>query len=138
MKLLSVSAAAAALLLVCGCGGPAGDAPETHAVSGTATFDGEPVPEASLVFEDPDGKDRSFGAIVSDGAWSTEMTAGPKRVRITATRTVPGKTEPGPSGEEAVPATEQYLPPKYNTETTLEIEVTPDGPNEFPFDLTSD
>ncbi|MCA9114497.1 MAG: hypothetical protein KDA79_05385 [Planctomycetaceae bacterium] len=128
----------AAAMLSAGCSSAPDDAPVTHEVTGTVTFEGEPVPEASMVFEDAAGKERSFGAMVQNGEFSTQMTAGKKKVRITATREVPGKTEPGPSGEPGVPATEQYIPAKYNTETTLEEEVTADGENHFEFQLTAE
>lgn len=126
-------------MLAAGCGGgAAGDAPETYPVTGKVTMDGQPVPEGSMIFEDPAGKDRSFGAMIKDGEFSTEMTPGKKKVQITATRQSKDKTEPGPAGGDPVPATEQYIPAKYNEQTTLEAEITADGPNELKFELTSD
>lgn len=122
-------------LLLTGCGGTSDSGPAVYPVTGTVSLDGEPIPEGAMVFLDPEGKRKSFGARIENGQYSTEMTPGKKKVEITATRTSETKMEPGPSGGPPVPATEQYIPPQYNTETTLEIEVSPDDANTFPFDL---
>ncbi|WP_417387028.1 hypothetical protein [Gimesia sp.] len=124
-------------LLSGGCGSPSGDAPVTYEVNGTVTLDGEPVSEGAMVFLDAEGNGRSFGTRIEAGSFSTAMTAGKKKVEITATRESKTKMEPGPSGGPPVPALEQYIPKEYNTQTTLEAEVGADGENELKFDLKS-
>ncbi len=121
-----------------GCGGVS-DAPTTIEVTGTVTLDGDPVKEASVIFEDTEGKEKSYFAKTdNNGTFSTSMTAGKKKVRITAIREVPGKTVPDGAGTGTVPATEQFIPKKYNTATTLEEEVKAEGPNKLTFELKSE
>ena len=122
--------------LLAGCGGGS-DGPTEYAVTGTVTFDGEPLAEGSLLFIDPAGKSRSYPGVIKEGVFSSEMTAGKKTVQITAIRPDPGKTVPSGDGLSQEPAFEQYIPAKYNKKSTLEIEVTDSGDNKFEFDLTS-
>lgn len=125
------------MMLADGCGSPAGDAPVTYEVNGTVTLDGEPVSEGAMVFLDAEGVGKSYGTRIEDGSFSTVMTPGKKKVEITATRESKTKMEPGPSGGPPVPALEQYIPGQYNTQTTLEAEISADDSNELKFDLKS-
>lgn len=124
-------------ILTVGCGGGPSDAPKTYEVSGTVTLDGQPVPEGAMVFLDPDGKQKSYGASIKDGNFSTSMTAGKKKVEINASRESKDKMAPGPSGGPPVPVLEQYIPVQYNKQTTLEADISADGSNELTFDLKS-
>lgn len=96
------------------CGGETG--PRRHAISGTVTFKGQPVPAVQIVFE----LDASRGnrgpagyAEITDGWYSTHMgaVAGPHIVRIN------GQT--GPVIEETVDVT---LFMDYVTSTEIEAE----------------
>lgn len=123
--------------LLVGCGGVS-DAPVTYPVSGTVTFDGEPLAEGSIIFRDVDGKATTAAGKIENGEFSFDSVGGKKDVVITASREVPGKmVEGGAPGEPAVPAIEQYLPEIYNTKTTLKADVTDSGANEFTFELKS-
>jgi hypothetical protein len=122
--------AACALSLACGCG-PAGIV--THPVSGSVTFDGQPVAEGEIIFRVPDSAQGSYAAKIHDGRYELESTAGAKRVEITAYRTV--ETAAAPSGEGAQNR-QMYLPAKYNEQSQLRAEVTAAGPNTFDFALT--
>ena len=124
-------------LIAAGCGGGASEGPAVYPVSGTVTLNGEPVQEGAMVFMDPDGQSKSFGARIENGEFSTEMTPGKKKVEITATRESKTKMSPGPSGGPPVPAIEQYIPAEYNEKTTLEADVSADGGNEIKFELKS-
>jgi hypothetical protein len=49
-------------------------------------------------------------------------------------------SRPKPDAVEITPGMkplEQFVPARYNAASTLEIEVSPDGPNVFDFDLKS-
>lgn len=47
------------------------------------------------------------------------------------------KVKPGGARDAfGAPAPEDYLPARYNTQSTLHAEVTPTGPNQFDFALT--
>jgi hypothetical protein len=114
------------LLVVSGCGGTT----TAHAVTGIVTFQGKPLPEGEIVFVAEDGK-ASDPATVKDGKYSVQVTAGKKLVRIRAARIKPG----GARDAMGTPVPEDYLPAKYNTQTTLRAEVVPGGPNVFDFPL---
>lgn len=118
-----------------GCGGaPAG--PKLYSVSGKVTFDSAPVEDGYITFKDQAGAIRSYGGPVKGGAFDVAVEPGAKLVEITASREVPGKTMPGPSGGE-VPAVESYIPPQYNVRSQLKIDIEPKSQNDLNFDLTS-
>lgn len=104
-------------------------------VSGTVSLDGQPLPEATLLFK-PVGGGRPSAAITDQrGDYELEYTAGTYgarpgryRVSITTARTVEEE-----SGQEvSVP---EKLPPKYNARTELEVEVGQSGqPIDFELD----
>lgn len=122
-------------VLVVGCVSAPSDEPTTYNVSGTVTLDGHPILEGAMVFLDLDGKQKSYGARIEGGKFSTSMTAGKKKVEITASRELKDKMEPGPSGGPPVPAIEQYIPAKYNKQTILEAEISADSSNKLTFNL---
>lgn len=127
-----VGACAVAGLLT-GCGG--GDGPETHRVTGQVTFDGQPVEDGRITFRKTGGDGKSFSTEIKGGGYDLETEPGPMAVEITASRLIPGKFDNSNGTPE--PVGEMYVPKKYNAATTLAAEVTPSGPNEFPFTLTS-
>lgn len=116
--------------LLAGCG-PSG--PETYEVSGEVTFDGQPVAEGQIVFRSAEGSSASWAGAIKDGRYALAATAGKKRVEITATRQVQ-TAQDSPSGQGAF-TFESYIPAKYNSQSELTVEVTPEGPNEFDFSL---
>jgi hypothetical protein len=119
-----------------GCGGGASDAPERYPVSGTVTFDGQPVPEGEIVFIPTSETGRPDAAKIENGAFSLQATAGPKKVQITAYRDAAGKTETGAMGEQLA-AREQFLPARYNEQSELTSEIKSGGENTLEFPLVS-
>lgn len=114
-----------------GCG-PSG--PKTYPVSGTVTFDGQPLPTGFISFTPVEGDIAPDAGKVTDGKFEFRAQAGKKRVEINANRQAVGaKIDPAMG---AVPS-EQYLPAEYNTKTVLTAEVKPDGENRFEFPLKS-
>jgi len=116
------------LLLAAGCGT---SGPARYPVSGTVTFNGQAVPQGQIVFMPSDGSAPPDAGSIVGGKYSLRVSAGKKRVEITADRET-GKVDPVMG---AAPR-ESYIPARYNSESTLNVEVTPAGPNQFPFDLT--
>ncbi len=112
---------------VLGCGG----GPETCTVTGAVTFNGQPVPEGSILFVPEDGKGVPDPGTIRDGRYTARVKPGPKRVEIRATRET-GKVDPIMG---AAPR-ESYIPACYNTETILQAEVTKGGENAFDYPLT--
>ncbi len=109
-------------------------------VSGSVQFEGRPIEVGQITFQpasqysgDVTGGDILNGAFELEGPEG--LPAGAYRVRITAVRKREGDSHAvGIAGlPPGVP--EQYIPERYNDQTTLRVEVTPDGPNRFEFHL---
>lgn len=125
----------AVLGLISGCG--ASDAQTRYKITGLVNFDGKPIPEGDILFL-PEGDGRPDGGRIAAGQYTVELTAGPKRVEIRASRENPAKMvdsmlEPG----KKVPAREDYIPEKYNSKSELKAEIA-EGPGEYDFDLKSE
>lgn len=134
-RICVASLSVATLALFAGCGGETG--PRLYPVTGTVTLDGEPIPTATILLQDPSRQDKTYIALVKDGVVSGEATAGQKSLLVTAIRQAVGKTIPGADGTGEEPATEQYLPERYNLKTTLTTEITSPGPNVLDLKLES-
>ena len=124
----------AVLLVVTGCGGPA-----TGQVSGKVTWEGKALPEGEISFSAPgEGKPPEI-LTITNGEFSGKVTTGKKTIQINAYKegkapaAAPGGYAPEGGGSNKI----NYIPEKYNANTTLSEEVTAAGPNNFKFDLTS-
>jgi hypothetical protein len=121
-----------AVVFFCSCG--PSDA-ELYKVSGTVSFDGQPVEKGTVVFEPVDSvPGNSAGGEIHNGVFTLQSRQGKKKVSIRATRPIPGKW----NAVMKVPAIQQYIPAEYNSKTTLTAEVVPGGENHFEFNLASD
>jgi hypothetical protein len=115
-----------AVLLLAGCGG----SPQRVHVWGTVTLDGTPIPEGTIEFTPmPGTSGPSTGAGIRDGAYDIPASHGPYaegkyEVRISAMRAT-GKTMANivPGGNRTVPVAENYVPARYNTATTLRVDI---------------
>jgi hypothetical protein len=117
------------LTCLLGCGGGGSD---TVPISGIVTFNGEAVPKGSITLTPIDGKIAPDAGSIANGEFAFQAKPGPKRVEIGASR--PGAPDP----EMKSPNQVQYIPRRYNVESKLEIEISPDSDNHFTFDLSSD
>src|SRR4051812_34682504 len=127
LRIVSCASLVAAAVLAAGCGGPAG-----VPVSGTVSWDGKPMPDGKILFEDEDPKTPPASGDVKGGKYSLRVPPGKKKVRITASREVPGgKVDPVMGG---VPR-QSYVPARYNSDTTLSADVKAAGNNQFDFPL---
>jgi hypothetical protein len=116
------------LVLLPGCekGGP-----ELAPVSGRITLDGKPLDPADILFQPDGSKPPSFGRTNQDGRYELVYKRGVKGAWV------------GPHTVRIMVVTEQthgpqLVPPRYNTESELRVEVAPDTENEFNFDLTTE
>ncbi|GAB4135380.1 MAG: hypothetical protein Kow0040_20290 [Thermogutta sp.] len=144
-----------AVLLGSGCNmQPTVDYSKLDLVSGTGTvnLNGQPLPDAVVMFEDPESGTVCVGLTDASGRYQLQVdsrkkgvTAGRKIVRISTATRIPGLNvgfdgEGGGSeegGEGATPAPLQELvPARYNKASTLTVEVTP-SQTTYDFDLTS-
>jgi hypothetical protein len=126
------------LALCAGCSG----APETAVVSGSVTFDGDPVAEGQVAFE-PQSGGRMAYAVISKGEYRTPKDRGVEPgtylVRITASRPT-GKLAEEDSfirDEASAVVNEQFIPAKYNSASGLTVEIKPGASAVHDFELTS-
>jgi len=117
-----------ALLILAGCGG--GGVAE-YSVTGTVTFDGQPVEKGEIRFVSADSQGAAYAGAIENGKFECKVTEGKKRVEIAATR------ESATPAADGLPDYVSYIPAAYNTESTLEAEVKAGGGNAFTFDLKS-
>ena len=116
------------LVVLFGCGGQTG--PERVVLTGTVTYQGEPIPKGSIRFI-PTGETKgpNSGSNIQDGTYEAKarggVVLGTHRVEIRATRPT-GESKPKATQHlnEFPEPTEQYLPAKYNDESELTLEVT--------------
>jgi len=142
VKLLSKLLPIVCLLVIAGCGGGDVETIETAAFKGTVTLDGSPLEKGIIQFRP--GKDASGQPLrgqmteATINAGQYELTAdkgavvGENIVLISATKVVGKEMADG----EEIEKVEQYLPAKYNSETTLSVNVTP-GDTEHNFELST-
>jgi hypothetical protein len=106
------------------------------AVSGTVTFRGEALETGSISFLTTAGP--TGGALIRDGKFKLPaeqgLEPGKYKVTISSPKGVGERTPEQIAAGASVPGKEQ-IPPKYNRETTLSVDVTPGGPNEFDLKL---
>ena len=88
-------------------------------IGGNVTLDGAPLPEGDILFTPADPQFGSEAAKIENGAYQVTVRPGQSKVQIRATRPVPGKK--GPMGE---PLIEDYIPSKYNDQSTLSIDAS--------------
>jgi hypothetical protein len=104
--------------------------PPTYSVHGSVTLDAKPLPEGVIAFISSETGDLQ-ALPIKDGKYQGQVRAGTRRVEIRAYR--PRKGPPKP----LEPPPHNFLPARYNTETTLSANVTTAGPNTFDFELSS-
>ncbi len=126
---LPAAAMAVALLLpfLTGCGGQ----PAKHPVSGTVTWNGQPLPAGHIVFEPLDAPLAPDAGPIRNGTFSLPASLGQKRVAIHADREIA-------SSDPVMGATprEAYIPQRYAGSTSvLRATIEPGGENRFTFDL---
>jgi len=113
-----------------GCGKKSGDDIARAEVSGTVTLDGNPIPEGMISFLPEKGP--AAQAPITDGKYSIKdkggVPVGTCKISIEAMKET-GKTLPGGATGQPEKEKVQYIPPKYNSKTTLTATITPGKPN---------
>ena len=128
-----------AVVVLSGCGGGSGR--DRVVLSGTVSYQGEPVETGSIRFVPISGtKGPASGAVIQDGTYETKarggVPVGSHRVEIKATRLTGEPKPPELQGLDLMPEPmEQYVPDKYNAKSELTVTVEPDGDPTHNFDL---
>jgi hypothetical protein len=117
-----------------GCGGGRSD---LGRVSGMVTLDGQPLPNATVVFQPDAAGPASYGLTDSRGLY-TMMYDHSTRGAVIGTHTVRITTfqEGDPEADPPIPAAPETLPAKYNRTSELREEIQA-GNNEIDFALVS-
>lgn len=116
------------VVLFCGCS----QDPKLFSVSGAVTFDGAPVADGDILFVPVDPALGPEPGKIKDGKYTLKAREGKKRVEIRASKVLPG----GAKGAGGEPVPEEFLPRKYNDDSTLSAEVKSKGENKADFPLT--
>ena len=122
---------------VCGCGG---DPLGRHAVSGSIKVDGAPLGDGTIRFEPIGGSTTGGGAAVKDGKYSLEAATGlaDGKYRVSINAPVPGTGGVAPADAmpgDPIAAPKELIPPSWNMNSQQTIDVKPEGPFEFNFDV---
>ena len=126
-----------AILLIVGCG----DA-RRQPLKGTVTVDGKPLRQGSITFRpQPGTRGPTAGANVVDGRFEIDPKGGTFvgrfRVEINAMRPNRNRKVVNEMTGEVSEGWEQYLPPRYNTQSELEADVRENELNVFEFTLST-
>lgn len=110
--------------------------------TGLVTFDGDPVEEGVIAFVPAEGTTGpATGGEIRAGRYQLKDDQGPivgnHKVEILAHRKTGEMIPAIPPATGDLEKTEQYIPAKFNTQTTLRAEVSA-GENEFDFELQSE
>ena len=120
--------------LVLGCGS---DGPTLYPVSGSVTYQNDPVEKGQISFV-PDTTERGGGPAqytnIVNGKYQGKISAGNKRVEIRATRNT-GKFIKDEMDGEDLPLEESFIPDKYNESSQLRVEIMAEPNDGVDFDL---
>jgi hypothetical protein len=125
------SAAILAALMTFGCAEPT-----TGVVTGAVTVDGEPAKSGSIAFFPVDGKSSTTGAEIVDGQYAANVPFGAHKVEIRVSKVVGQKKLYDTADSPIKPILAESLPPRYNDETELTLDVQP-GETRKDFELTT-
>ena len=121
----------ASLLVGCGSGSE-----NTGIVRGTVTVDGQPVESGSIAFWPLDGTSRTDGGEIVQGRYQVAASIGTSKVEIRVPKRVGERKTRNTPDSPVRPVFKQILPPKYNEQTELQVDVVA-GETECNFDLSS-
>lgn len=116
-------------VLLAGCA----NAPRQYDVSGAVTFQGRPVADGQIVFEDEAPAQGKWPAPIQNGRYQLKATAGSKLVRISASEAT-GKMLEGGMGAQ-IPERRELIPPQFNTQSQEKRTIEPKQPQTIDFEL---
>lgn len=113
--------------------GCAPSGPRTYPVSGTVSYDGDPIVQGDILFVPADRSLAPDAAKIEDGRFHAQAKEGECRVEISA-------LDIGPDTNYVMgsPIAANFLPERYNRQSELSVEVSAKDDNIFDFALTSD
>jgi hypothetical protein len=110
----------------------AGCAPSSSEVevTGDVTWNGTPIQNGMIVLQPQDPKTAPAGGQIRDGKFRLQSKPGKMRVQIEAVRAT-DETDP----DTGTKLGEMFIPPRYNSQTTLEADITRGAANHLEFAL---
>jgi len=120
-----------ATIIVSGC-----DNKNEGTVSGSVTIDGVAPKEGAIDFIPADGQSRTAGTAITDGRYEAHVPVGKMVVEIRVSKIVGQRKLYNTPDSPTQPILEQMLPPKYNSQSELQLDVKP-GDNHKDYQLTT-
>ncbi|QEG29768.1 hypothetical protein GobsT_45660 [Gemmata obscuriglobus] len=124
--------AAVALAFMAGCGGP----PKAQ-VSGTVTFNGEPIENGIIQFYPAGGAGQTAGGGIENGKYQLETSTGEMTVTINASKVVGKRAMYDTPDSPKVDVLKELIPAEYNTTSTLKVTLKPGVNEKVDFNLKS-
>jgi hypothetical protein len=119
------------LASLAGCGDDKGS------VTGSVTFDGQPVASGTITFVKSEGGLVREGAVIRDGSFETNLPPGRYKIEVSAQKVVSKRQQKGFDGTvEEIELKGEMIPEWYNAKTELSEEIKP-GSNTLKLDLKS-
>lgn len=118
-----------------GCKGS--DAPDRYPVTGTASFQDQPIEKGTILLLPEDGNGRPDGGDIVNGEFQLQSTPGKKRVEIRANvevETPEDQKQPAQLQMETR-TYKEIIPPRYNSASELTAEVEAKDQNRLEFKL---
>ena len=107
-----------------GCG-PTAPLSDLPLVSGEVSYDGKPVKEGMITFRTGGDQGSEYSANIVEGRYQIQMPKQRMKVAITGWEEVPGQFQTDPNNRsEKLPLKKQMFPKEFNTDTTLEVEIS--------------
>lgn len=114
--------------------------PARQPVAGTITLDGKPLAAGTITFAPLDGATAATAPIL-DGAYRLGRAEGPTpgryQVAISAVQPTGKRIAHPDFPGETIDEVRDLVPPRYNAQTELAVEITPDGEQTLPFRLST-
>jgi hypothetical protein len=118
--------ALAAAVLCTACAGCGDDEAPKYDVSGEVTLQGQPLQSGTVSFFPADGQGPTAGAVITAGRYTAEVPPGPKKVEIRSPKVVGQRKLFDAPDSPTSDITEEQVPAKYNTQTTLTADIQDD------------
>jgi hypothetical protein len=109
---------------------------DTGVVTGTITVDGAPAQSGSIAYFPIDRKSSTAGAGITDGRYTATVPLGSSKVEIRVPKVVGQKKLYDTPDSPIKQILAESLPPKYNDQTELTLDVKP-GENHQDYQLTT-